>query len=181
MLVGTLGNAGDFMCRRLSYSVSTVLSRDRVWDLFADIENWTRVSDVYDDLRWSGFPWTLHSCILGRIHYPQPLPLRYVLEKCEPGSLVSYLAHSTEGGFATHRDIKFEQRQGHTWIEVDSYAAGEPRFAIAGGSYGFLKMLTERWFPDFAKFCDNHVYAVGEARVRSFSQFDGPGQSKLHS
>jgi len=162
--------------------VSTVVPRDRVWEFFADIENWIKVSDVYEDLRWSGFPWTLHSCIIGKIHYPKPLPLRYVIEKCEPGSFVSYLAHTTDGGFATHRSIRFERRQGRTWIHVDSYAAGEPRFAIAGGSYGFLKLLTERWFPDFAKFCDNHLDDPGEAHGHSFgmSQLDEPGQSKSH-
>ena len=156
------------MYRQLSYSVSTVLPRDRVWELFAEIENWPKVSDVYNDLRWSGFPWTRHSCILGSIHYPHPLPLRYVVEMCEPGSLVRYLAHGTEGGFATHRTIRFEQRQGRTWIEVDSYAAGEPTFAIAGGSYGFLKMLTERWFPDFARFCDSHACDLEKAPAHSF-------------
>lgn len=150
------------------YSVSTVLPCDRVWGLFTDIDNWPKVSDVYDDLRWSGFPWTPHSCILGSIHYPHPLPMRYMIEKCEPGLLISYLAHSTVGGFATHRTIRFEQRQGRTWIEVNSYAAGEPSFAIAGGSYGFLKMLTERWFPDFARFCDSQAYAGSEAHAHSF-------------
>jgi hypothetical protein len=169
------------MCQQFLYSVSTVLPRDRVWGLFADIENWPKVSDVYNDLRWSGFPWTTHGCILGSIRYPHPLPLRYVIEKCEPGLLISYLAHSSEGGFATHRTIRFEQRHGRTWIEVDSYAAGEPRFLIAGGSYGFLTMLTERWFPDFARFCDNHAYDRGETHSRSFrmARPDGAGQSKM--
>lgn len=168
------------MCQQLSWSVSTVLPRDRVWELFADIENWPKVSDVYNDLRWSGFPWTPHSCILGSIHYPHPLALRYVIEKCKSGLLVSYLAHTTEGGFATHRTIRFEQRHGRTWIDVDSYAAGEPRFEIAGGSYGFLTMLTERWFPDFARFCDTHVDDRGEAHPHSFrmGQPDGPSRSK---
>jgi hypothetical protein len=84
------------MCQQVLCSVSTVLPRDRVWELFAEIENWPKVSDVYNDLRWSGFPWTPHSCILGTIHYPCQLPLRYVVEKCEPGSLISYLAHGTD-------------------------------------------------------------------------------------
>jgi hypothetical protein len=168
------------MCPQLSYSVSTVLPRNRVWELFAEVENWPKVSDVYNELRWSGFPWTPHSCILGSIHYPHPLPLRYVVETCEPSSLVRYLAHGAMGGFATHRTIRFEQRQGRTWIEVDSYAAGEPTFAIAGGSYGFLKMLTERWFPDFAKFCDSYAYDLGKAPAHSFrmAHSDGRRQSK---
>jgi hypothetical protein len=163
------------MCQQLSYSVSTVLPRDRVWELFAHIENWLKVSDVYNDLRWSGFPWTVQSCILGSIHYPHPLPLRYVIEKCEPASLVSYLAHGREGGFATHRNIRFERRQGRTWVEVDGYAVGEPSFAIAGGSYGFLTMLTERWFSDFARFCDDHACASGEQPARSFGWLNPPG------
>jgi hypothetical protein len=156
------------MCQQFLYSVSTVLPLDRVWGLFADIENWPKVSDVYDDLRWSGFPWTPHSCIHGSIHFPHPLPLRYVMEKCEPGLLVSYLAHSTQGGFATHRTVRFEERRGRTWIEVNGYVVGEPRFAIAGGGYGFLKMLTERWFADFARFCDNYAYVPGETPSHCF-------------
>jgi|SRR5579864_1436246 len=170
------------MCRRFLYSVSTVLGRDRVWKFFADIETWPKVSDVYGDLRWSGFPWMPHSCILGAIHYPHPLPLRYVIEKCEPASVVSYLAHGREEGFATHRSVRFEQRDGRTWIEVDSYAAGEPSFDINGGSYGFLKMLTERWFPDFARFCDEQAYACGEEQAHTFRmvQPNPSGQPRTH-
>jgi hypothetical protein len=88
-------------------------------DVFAEIENWPKVSDVYSDLRWSGFPWTAQSCILGSIHYPHPLPLRYVMEKCEP-SCWSAIWHMAEGGFATHRNIRFERGQGRTWVEVDA-------------------------------------------------------------
>jgi len=168
------------MCRHLSYSVSTVLPCDRVWELFAEIQNWPKVSNVYNHLRWSGFPWTTNSCILGSICYPHPLPLRYVMEKCEPGSHISYVAHGIDGGFATHRAIRFEQRERRTWIQVTSYAAGEPSFAIAGGSYGFLKMLTERWFPDFARFCDSHAGVVGKISAHSFRMAvrDGPRQFK---
>lgn len=137
-----------------SYSVSTVLSRDGVWKLFADIENWPKFSDVYDDLEWSGVPWTRGSWVLGTIHYPHPLPLRYVIETCEPGSLISYVAFGTDAGFATHRTVRFEQQKDHTLIHVDSYIVGTPTFSVAGGSYGFLRMLTERWFQDFASFCD---------------------------
>jgi hypothetical protein len=158
------------MCQQLTYAVSTVLPRDRVWQLFADIENWPKVSVVYNDLRWAGVPWTRHSCILGSIHYPHPFPLRYLIEKSEPGSLITYLAHGVEGGFATHRSVRLEQRRERTWIEVDSYAAGEPTFAIAGGSYGFLKMLTERWFPDFARFCDSRAYESTRALCPNASQ-----------
>ena len=153
------------MCERFSYSVSTVLPRDRVWELFADIDNWSKFSDVYDTLRWSGSPWTPGSFVVGNIHYPQHLSLRYVLETCEPASCVTYLAHSAEAGFATHRTIRFDELHGRTWIQVDSYIVGEPKFAIAGGGYGFLKTLTERWFQGFARFCDNHadVAAQGPA------------------
>jgi hypothetical protein len=145
------------MSVKFSYSVSTVLSRDGVWKLFADIENWPKCSDVYDDLRWSGVPWTRGSWVLGTIHFPHPLPLRYVLETCQPGSLISYVAYGTDAGFATHRTVRFEQQKDHTLIHVDSYVVGTPAFSIAGGSYGFLRMLTEKWFRDFASFCDQYT------------------------
>ena len=145
------------MSQHFLYSVSTALSRDRVWALFADIENWPKFSDVYDELKWSGVPWVRGSCVLGTIHFPHPLPLRYVLETCQPGSLISYVGYSTEAGFATHRVVRFEQQQGRTSITVDSYIVGTPTFAIDGGSYGFLRKLTERWFRDFASFCEKQI------------------------
>ena len=145
------------MSIRFSYSVSTVLSRDGVWKLFAEIENWPKFSDVYDDLRWAGVPWTRGSWVLGSIHFPHPLPLRYVLETCQPGSLISYVAYSVDAGFATHRTVRFDQQQDHTLIQVDSYIIGTPKFSVAEGSYGFLRMLTEKWFRDFASFCDQHT------------------------
>jgi hypothetical protein len=147
-----------------SYSVSTVLSRDGVWKLFSDVENWPKFSDVYDDLRWSGVPWTRGSWVLGTIHFPHPLPLRYVLEACRPGSLISYVAYGTDAGFATHRTVRFEQQKDCTLIHVDSYIVGTPTFSIAGGSYGFLQTLTEKWFRDFASFCDQHTPAGTGAR-----------------
>ena len=149
--------AEALMSEKFAYSVSTVLPRDRVWALFADIENWPKFSDVYHDVRWSGFPWEYGSFVLGTIHFPHPLPLRYVLETCQPGSLVSYVGYSTASGFATHRTITFEDQEGQTLIRVDSYIVGKPTFEIAGGGYGFLRMLTERWFRDFATFCDHHA------------------------
>ena len=148
------------MCEHFSYSVSTVLPRDRVWELFADIDNWPKVSDVYDILKWSGSPWTPGSSVVGSIHYPQHLGLRYALETCEPASLLTYVAHSNAAGFATHRSIRFDEVHGRTWIQVDSYIVGEPTFTVAGGGYGFLKLLTERWFEGFARFCDKHADAA---------------------
>ena len=142
---------------QFSYSVSTSLSRDRVWALFADIENWPKFSNVYDNLAWSGVPWQHGSGIEGTLHFPHSMPLRYVLETCQPGSVISYKAYSIEAGFATHRIVQFEQQQGRTLIKVDSYIVGTPTFAIAGGSYGFLRTLVETWFRDFASFCDNRV------------------------
>ena len=148
------------MSVKFSYSASTVLSRDGVWKLFADIDNWTKFSDVYDDdLRWSGIPWTRGSWVLGTIHFPHPLPLRYVLETCQPGSLISYVANGTHAGIATHRTNRFEQQKDHALIHVDSYIVGTPSFSIAGGGYGFIRMLTEKWFGDFASFCDRHAKA----------------------
>lgn len=67
------------------------------------------------------------SCILGSIHYPHPLPLRYVVEKCERGSLIRYLAHSTQSGFATHRAIRFEQRQGPHGLRSIRMQQASPR------------------------------------------------------
>jgi hypothetical protein len=157
------------MCQHFSYSVSTVLSRDRVWKLFADIANWTKFADVYDTIKWSGSPWTTGSALLGSIHYPQPLSFRYVVETCEPASRLTYVAQSTVAGFATHRSIRFDELHERTWIQVDSFIVGEPRFAVTSGGYGFLKLLTERWFEGFALFCDKQ--AVTGAQVLRFTVY----------
>ena len=152
------------MSQKFLYSVSTILSCDRVWSLFSDIENWPKFSDVYDNLRWSGFPWTRGSCVLGMLRFPRPLPLRYVLETCQPGSLISYIGYSPTAGFATHRTVRFELQEGRTLIAVDSYVVGEPTFEIAGGGYGFVRRLTEKWFQDFASFCDKEALEQGQRK-----------------
>ena len=145
------------MSQHFSCTVSTALPRDRVWELFANIENWGKFSDVYEDLRWAGAPWSRGSWILGKLCFPHTLPLRYVLETCQPGSQVSYVAFGGQSGFATHRTVRFETNQQRTFIEVDSYIVGTLNFAIAGGGYGFMRTLTERWFRGFASFCDIHA------------------------
>ena len=62
---------------------------------------------------------------------------------------------SPELGFANERTIRLEEVSCGTLIRVDAYTVGEPVREIPGGSLGFLKMLTEKWFVDFAHFCDN--------------------------
>lgn len=148
------------MCERFIYDVKTSLPRKLVWGLFSDIDNWPKLADLYQVARWSGFPWTPDSCIMGQIIYPSALPFRYVIEECEPGLRVSYLAHSAEAGFATHRTIQFQQQRDHTLIKTIAYGVGEPRIEIPGGTLGFIKLLTERWFPAFAAYCDQHVYST---------------------
>jgi hypothetical protein len=143
--------------QQFAYQVSTALPRDRVWALFADLENWPKFSRVYDHLKWSGVPWRRASCVLGTLHIPHPMPLRYVLETCQPGFLISYVGYSTEAGIATHRIVRFEEQHGRTLIKIDSYIVGLPTFSIAGGSYGLLRMLVETWFRDFASFCDSQL------------------------
>jgi hypothetical protein len=44
------------MSRQFFYSITTNLSRDQVWELLTNIEEWTNFSAIYADLRWSGFP-----------------------------------------------------------------------------------------------------------------------------
>ena len=140
------------MCETFLYSTTTTLGRERTWKLLSDIENWMRASDVYAHMEWSGEPWIPGSVILGTINYPVRLSFRYVLERCGLFQ-IAYLAHSMRGGFATHRVIELEEsRDGGTVIRVNSFIVGEPD--VPGGGIAFLKMITERWFHDFARFCD---------------------------
>ena len=94
------------MANSFSYSVRTTLERERVWELLQDIQNWIKVSDVYNNAEWSGIPWVPGSCITGRLKYPLEISFRYVLERYEPPVMISYLAHSLEAGFATHRTVE---------------------------------------------------------------------------
>jgi len=160
-----MASSEEVMNQRFSHSVTTMLPRDRVWELLTEIENWPKFSEVYTDVKWSGLPWVPGSCVVGHIQYPVRLPFRYVLEKCERPATISYLAHSSESGFATHRTIHLEANPGHTVIRIIAYAVGKPSFAIEGGPLGFLKTLSERWFQDFASFCDDHVLAVDRQAI----------------
>lgn len=137
-----------------SYSVTTKLPRDRVWKLLSDIDNWPRVADVYAHVHWQGAPWIPGSSVMAVLVYPIELSVQYLLERCEPPSQISYLAHSHEAGFASHRTIELAEVSAGTLVRVSSYVVGEP--ALAGGGPAFLKMLTQRWFDGFAHFCDEH-------------------------
>jgi hypothetical protein len=139
------------MSSLLSYSVSTTLQRDRVWLAFSDIENWPQFSTLYSNLRWVGFPWLSGSSILGKIA-PHELTVRYVVEQCDPGRHVSYIGHSTEAGFASHRDIQLVDSESEgTTIQVSYYLAGCGHVLDSGQN--FVKTLLECWFrklPDIA-------------------------------
>jgi hypothetical protein len=141
------------MTEQLYCSVSTQLERTRVWSLFSDIESWVECSDVYEGLRWEGSPWVANASIVGRVRHNRNEKIRYVVEKCEPGRLVTYVGHSYESGFASHRTIRFGDREeGGTLIEIHYYSVGCHGSAEAGAK--FVKWLTERWIYGFAQFCE---------------------------
>ena len=156
------------MSQQFSYSTATSLPRDRVWKLLIDIEQWTKCSEIYTDLRWSGFPWVTGGCILGRLNYPTALTFRYVVQAFEPPRLIRYIAHSINAGFAAELTIRLTRLEGKTSIHVDAFTVGELTTTIPGGSLGLLKVLIERWFQDFARFCDQHAQAKA---ARPASQF----------
>lgn len=140
-------------------SASTELDREHVWSLFSDIENWLVCSDVYERLEWQGSPWVTNASIVGRVRHNRNEKIRYVVEKCEPARLVSYVGHSNESGFASHRTIRFVDREeGGTLIEIHYYSVGSPDFAVAGEK--FVQWLTERWIDGFARLCEVHSGAV---------------------
>jgi hypothetical protein len=147
------------MAKQFLYSVTTKLDQSQVWELLTDIENWTRTSLVYQQLAWEGEPWVCGSSIVGTILYPTKLHFRYVLREFQPPTLIRYRAHGKQAGFASERVIELESISRGTLIKVSAFVVGEPVFSISGGSLGFLKMLTERWFQDFATLCDGRVAA----------------------
>jgi len=138
-----------------SYSVSTKLPRDRVWDLITDITNWPKFSDIYSDLMWIGKPWAEGSHLAGTLHYPIEVSGHYVIKTCQPPVLIRYLSQTREAGFATERTLRFEPLVEGTLIRVDAYVVGEPK--MAGGAPEFLRKLTLRWFDEFARFCDGQL------------------------
>jgi len=145
------------MAQFFSYSVKTRLDRQAVWQLLADIQNWSSISRVYEDLGWSGEPWSIGSSITGKLKYPVAVPFQYLLRDVKPARLVRYLAHGSEIGFATEQTISFERFSNSTLIHVDAYAVGICNCSIVGGTLGFLKSLTESWFSEFARVCDDEA------------------------
>ena len=80
-------------------------------------------------------------------------------ERIPAPTLIRYRAHGKQAGFASERVIELESISRGTLIKVSAFVVGEPVFSISGGSLGFLKMFTERWFQDFAILCDGRVAA----------------------
>ena len=136
-----------------TYSVITKLPRNRVWNLFTDIKNWSKFSDMYSDLHWEGAPWAEGSALAGQLNYPIVVSGRYVIRKCDPPVLVRYLSQTQDAGFATERTITMEELPNGTLIRVEAYVVGEPE--MPGGASEFLRSLTSRWFDEFAHFCDD--------------------------
>ena len=136
-----------------SYSVSTNLPRGRVWSVLTDITNWSKVSDIYSDLRWDGTPWAEASAIVGLLKYPIVVSGRYVIRKCDPPALIRYPSQTEDAGFATERTITLEQRIQGTLIRAEAFVVGSPQMPGRGSE--FLRRLTTRWFDEFARLCDD--------------------------
>jgi hypothetical protein len=142
-----------------SYSVSTSLTRDRVWSLLTDITNWPKFSDMYSDLHWDGPPWAEGSAIVGQLNYPIVISGRYVIKRCDPPTLIRYLSQTEDAGFATERTITLEKLPEGTRIRADAYVVGTPD--MPGGASEFLRSLTTRWFDELARFCDGQADTGG--------------------
>lgn len=141
------------MSQTFSRAVATSLLQDRVWELFGDIQNWKRCSSLYQDLRWYGQPWAVGSSISAQLVYPISIGLRYVIRRYEPKIRVHYLAHGMSAGFATERRVEFQPTGSGTLIRIESYGIGNvPSFS--GGMPEFLRSVCNRFFEDFARFCD---------------------------
>jgi len=150
------------MSARHLFSVSTALDREHVWELFSDIQNWVNCSDVYECLTWGGPPWAINSSIAGRVHHNRNERVRYVVERYQPGRLVTYIGHSDDSGFASHRTIRFLDREdGGTRIELQYFTVASPESSAIGTQ--FVRWLTERWIEGFARYCDAHAGALNTA------------------
>jgi hypothetical protein len=150
------------MSARHLFSVSTALDRERVWALFSDIQNWVNCSDVYECLTWGGSPWAINSSIGGRVRHNRNERVRYVVERYEPGRLVTYIGHSDDSGFASHRTIRFLDREdGGTLIELQYFTVASPESSAVGEQ--FVRWLTERWIDGFARYCDAHAGSLSTA------------------
>ena len=157
------------MAPQCQFVVSTELDREQVWSLFSDIQCWMKCSDVYEGLTWEGLPWVSSATIVGRVRHNRNERIRYVIERCEPARMVSYVGHSDESGFAAHRTIRFFDREdGGTLIEVRYFTVGSAERAAAGAE--FVKWLTERWLYGFARFCElQSAVAIGGTAPRQFT------------
>jgi len=101
-----------------SYSVTTKLTRERVWSLLTDIKDWTTFSDMYSYLRWEGNPWAVGSALVGQLNYPIVVSGRYVIRTCNPPTLVRYLSQTQDAGFVTDRTTILEELRNGTRIQV---------------------------------------------------------------
>ena len=150
------------MSARHLFSVSTELDREHVWALFSDIQNWVDCSDVYECLTWGGSPWAINSSIAGRVRHNRNERVRYVVERYQPGRLVTYIGHSDDSGFASHRTIRFlDLEAGGTLIELQYFTVASPESSVVGDQ--FVRWLTERWIEGFAHYCDAHAGTVNAA------------------
>ena len=148
------------------FSVSTGLDRERVWELFSDIQNWVNCADVYECLTWGGSPWAINSSIAGRVRHNRNERIRYVVERYQPGRLVTYIGHSDDSGFASHRTIRFLDREdGGTRIELQYFTVASPESSAVGEQ--FVRWLTERWIEGFARYCDAHAGTLSAGVVAS--------------
>jgi hypothetical protein len=132
----------------------TRLSRERVWQLFADIKQWPGVPCIYVDLKWVGEPWRPGSRLVGEHHHPVAISFHHVIESCEPPESIRLVAHGTETGFATGRTINLEQLNHGTLVRIDSYTIGEAVIQLPEGVQGFIRDITMRFWDAFAHFCD---------------------------
>lgn len=137
---------------RIEHAVWTKATPHLAWQVFADWQNWHRISNRYHAIQWHGTPWTPGSRVRVDIFRPFKTTIDRVITLCEPHHCVAWINHVM--GYTMEQwvvfQLSYDGTRVSTWLEFTG-----PGTSIQGRPVQeIIEEYLQEWFEGFREQCD---------------------------
>ena len=136
---------------KVDLDIEVAAPQEIVWRVFTDVERWPQYSDMYEFVRWqTSERWRLGTSFEGRMLWPFPLTMRYVIMDYRAPHEVRWLVHAI--GIVIERWTRFiPLGANRTEIVTSAIFIGKSTEEIPGEVGDLLPQYTQRLYADFKR------------------------------
>jgi hypothetical protein len=126
---------------------------EKVWHVFSEVEEWSRVTDAIEYGRWtSGHPWEVGATFEVRIRWPHPVTLSHVVISYHPTTDMRFLIHAI--GIVIERLIVLSEELDQTLLTTQAAFIGDSIEPLPDDVGALIKQYDAKVFEDFKRACE---------------------------